>query len=280
MPDLSYLLSRWWKQIVLIVLLSVATVAIVLMLKPTRYLSVATAVPASTYASDKGSVFNSNMQNLYPSLGTPDDLDMVLGTAQLDTVYISVAQQLDLASHYKVEEKGQAAILKAGHIAKSRTRVLRSEYNNLKVKAWDANKDVAALIANAVMGKLQAIHTDLQSTSNKSVINGLEAGKIKLQASLDTLIHLAHTPGDLSSTDGQASRRLAITDQVQQYEKLINQYQLMVDNKSPALIIIENARPASWPDRPPLVPLFGATLFLSILFALGVAIILERRRKL
>lgn len=273
MPDLSYLVSRWWKQMLIIILLALASVAIILMLKPTRYLAVATAVPASTYATDKGSVFNSNMQNLYPSLGTPDDLDMVLGTAQLDTVYISVARDLDLGTHYQVSEKGEAAVFKAAHIARGKTKVLRSEFNNLKVKAWDADKNFAAVLANAVLDKLGSIHTNLQGRSNAGVISGLLAGRDRLQTGLDTL-SLA------IPTAGADARKAALVEQVRQYEKLISQYQLMIDNKSPALIVVEHARPASWPDKPAMLPVLAATLFLSTLFSLAVAVVLEKKRKI
>ena len=96
MPDIFYLVSKWWKQILSIVILSLAAVGTILYLQPVKYLSTTTALPASSYAADKASIFNNNIQQLYPAMGTPDDLDMIVGTAQLDTVYIAVAEEFDL----------------------------------------------------------------------------------------------------------------------------------------------------------------------------------------
>jgi hypothetical protein len=278
MPDLFYLVSKWWKQVVLIVLLSLATVMIILFLKPAKYLSVSTAVPASTYASDKGSVFSNNMQNLYPSLGTADDLDMVLGTAQLDTVYISVAQQLDLATHYKTEEQGRAAILKAGLLLKKNSRVIRSEYNDLKVKAWDKDKNFAPLLSNAIMNVLQSIHKDLQNSNNISLIKGLESGRQKIQGNIDS-INLHSQPSTTTVvTDAMSARKAALVGQLQEYEKLISQYQLMLDNQSQVLIVVEKARASELADKPRALPVLAATLFLSLVFALMVVLLLEKRK--
>jgi hypothetical protein len=129
MPDPFYLLFKWWKQTLLIVVLSFGAVILALYLRPAKYLSVATALPASSYAADKASIFNNNIQSLYPALGTAEDLDMIVGTAQLDTIYIAVAEDFNLPDHYKTEEQGRAAIIKAAYLLKSDTKVTRSDFN-------------------------------------------------------------------------------------------------------------------------------------------------------
>lgn len=68
--------------------------------KSKKYLSVATAVPASTFASDKGKIFNENIQELYSTLGTPDDLDAVSGLGTLDTLYLTICDKLSLPQYY------------------------------------------------------------------------------------------------------------------------------------------------------------------------------------
>src|SRR5258705_12139165 len=103
MPDLSDLIARWWKRMLAVMILSLLVVGIITFLKPRQYLSVTTAVPASSFASDKGKIFNENIQTLYSTLGTPDDLDRIVGTATLDTVYLFVAYQFNLFAHYNIK---------------------------------------------------------------------------------------------------------------------------------------------------------------------------------
>jgi len=263
MPDITDLIKNWWKQMVAVALLSLLAVGIITFLKPRQYLSVATSVPASSVAADKSRIFNENIQALYSALGSPDDLDMILGTASLDTIYLSVTDQFNLFDHYKISNKDSAARTKAATRLKGNTKVMKSEYGELKVKVWDTDKSLAPQLANAIMDKLQSIHQNLQSAGNEATLMGLMSGKQKLQVQLDT-----------------TAINSSLQGQLQQYEKLIGEYQLMVDSKPPALIIVEKAKVSLRPDRPKRLQIMIATAVLSLLFALFAALVMQRSKTL
>jgi capsular polysaccharide biosynthesis protein len=262
MPDLFYLLSKWKKQIAAVVLLSMAIVAAIYFIRPAKYLSVATALPANSYLADKSRVFSENIEALYSVLGTADELDMIIGTGQLDTVYLAITNTFDLTNHYKIPEKGDAAYYKAASLLKKNTKVQRSEYGELKIKVWDKDRILAAKIANAVLQKIQDIHSHLQNANNRTVLDNLVAGRAKIITQLAT------------SPDSAA----AVFNQLEQYDKLIAQYQLMADSKTNALLVVENARPAAWPDRPKFWQLILATFVAGLIFSLLTALVLERRK--
>ena len=262
MPDLIDLIARWWKKILIIMLLALLVAGVILFLKPVKYLSTATAVPASSFANDKAAVFNKNIQELYSALGTPDDLDAVTGLGALDTLYLSVSDKLNLPEHYVVKEKGAEARTKAAYLLKKNTKIYKSEYGNLKVKVWDKDKWMASKMANQLMEQLQWMFQEIQSAGNKAVLEAL-INKRKEYQKNDSL-----NKSNLSSLDAQQADN----------EKLINEYQLMVDNKPPALIIVENARPATWPDKPRKLQLLSATAVLSFLFGLLAALVLDRKK--
>ncbi len=263
MPDIAILVKKWWKQILFTVLLSLLAVGVITFMKPRQYMSVTTAVPASSYTSDKSRIFSENIEALYAALGDPDDLDRVLGTAKLDTVYLAVADQFNLFDHYKVKEKGDAARSKSASLLKKNTVVMKSEYGELKVKVWDTDKNLAPQLANAVLGQLQAIHTNLLSAGNQATLKALIERKEKMQQLSDS---------------ASAERNELIRSQLVTYEKMIGEYQLIIDSKPPALITVENAKPAIWPDRPRRMQIMVATAVLSLLFALLAAIVLERKK--
>ena len=260
MPDIFDLIKNWWKPMLAVVIVSVLVAGIITFLKPKEYLSVATAVPASSFTADKSMVFSENIQALYSSLGTADDLDLVIGTARLDTIYLAIAKQLNLAEHYNISEKAEGATLKAAACLRKKTKVMKSEYGELKVKAWDKNKEMAARLANATLQQLQQVHQHLHSISNEATLEGLRSGRDKLKQQSDS-----------SSSNALVSR-------IEQYDKLIGEYQLMVDSKPPVLIAVENARPAVGPDRPRLKQVVVATALLSLIFSLLVALLLEKRK--
>ncbi|MBS1919718.1 MAG: hypothetical protein JST17_05670 [Bacteroidetes bacterium] len=273
MPDFFYLLSKWWKQILSMVLLSLLIVAIIVFMEPPKYLSVATAVPASSVASDKSRIFGENIEALYSNLGSPDDLDMIVGTGQLDTVYLAVTDQFNLYDHYKIQANKEVTRIKSAALLKKNTEIQKSGYGELKVKVWDTDKNLAPQLANSLMEKLQSIYRDLQSKNNAAILNDLKTGMIKLKDSIGILQSAANSKPDTSGLS-------VLKTQLQKYQQLIGEYQLMVDNKPSALLIVERARPALLPDKPERLEILIATLVLSFLFALSIALILEKRKKM
>ncbi|MDZ4795122.1 MAG: hypothetical protein SGI83_12650 [Bacteroidota bacterium] len=264
MPDITDLIGRWWKQMLGVFLLSVLAVGVITFLKPRQYLSIATAVPASSFAADKSKIFSDNVQSLYSALGTPDDLDRVLGTSKLDTVYLAVTDAFNLFDHYKMKETGPSARIRAAWRLKKNTTVMKSEYGELKVKTWDTDKDLAPQLANALMNQLQSIHQHLQSAGNEATLYGLIKGKKRLQVRLDSAAGLV------------PDNKNQLQNQVLQYEKLISEYQLLVDSKPPSLIVVEKATASLHPDKPQRVKILVATALLSLLFSLLAALVLDR----
>ena len=63
-----------------------------------------------------------------------------------------------------------------------------------------------------------------------------------------------------------------------EYEKLIGEYQLMIDSKPPVLLVVEKAKASIRPDKPKRMQIMIATAVLSFLFALLAALVMERRK--
>lgn len=264
MPDIIDLIRKWWKQFLGVIFLSLIAVGIITFLKPRQYLSVTTAVAASAFDADRSKIFNENIEFLYSNLGNADDLNMILGTARLDTVYLLVADKFNLFDHYKMKGDSEQQRTNAALMLKKNTRVMKSEYGELKVKVWDTDKNLAPQLANAIMDELQSIHTSLKSAANAFALKGLQDGLKKI--------------GNDSTGQASEESKKLIRDRILQYEKLISEYQLMVDSKPPALIIVEKAKAGSRPDRPKRMQVMIATAILSFLFAFLAVLFLERRK--
>lgn len=276
MPDIFDVFFRWWKQILLFVVVSVVVTAIVVFTMNKKYLGMVTALPAATYSTDKAAVFGENVETLYPSLGTSDDLDMILGTAHLDTVYSLVAEQLDLAAYFGINSSDPERFRKAASILKEKTKVIKSDYGDLKVKVWDGDRQRAADMANAIMDKLQAIHQQVQTANNQAMLETISKAYSEKQKEFQLLND--SLPENNSVSQIVLAKKVSLLEQVQQYEKLKNQYQLMVDAKPRSLVIVEKATPALWPDKPKPKETLLAAAILSFIFGFFIALLLERRR--
>lgn len=277
MPDLLDLFFRWWRQMLSLVIIAVIITATIVFLLPKKYLGVATALPAPTYVTDKTGVFSQNLQGLYSALGSPDDLDRILGTSRLDTVYIAVAGQFNLAPHYHIKND-TAALRRSARFLKKRTRVIKNDYGELQVKVWDVDKNLAADLANTIMEKLQQIHQDVQTANNVMMLSRINEEYTAKKEDYKKLSDSLQGAKDQAMVDLLNIQKTSLLQQMQEYDKLSNEYKLMVDAKPGALIIIERAIPALKADKPKKLEIIVAAAVLSFAFSIVTALVLERKR--
>lgn len=276
MPDIFYLFSKWRKPILALFIISVVAAGATVFLLPKRYLSTTTSLPASSYSNDRARIYNQNIQSLYSDLGTADELDRIVGTSKLDTVYLAVTDQFNLYDHYKVSGKKTSPRLCAAHLLKKNSRIIKSDYGELKVKVWDTDNNLAPQLADAITMTLDAIHRELQSAMNKAALKGLLLNQQRLQARIDSFNN--EVVSNKTEADTKTIRLNALNTQWQENEKLSNEYELMLDNKPPVLIVVENAKASHSADKPQKIKVLVSTALLSLVFGLLLAMVLERRK--
>lgn len=276
MPDLLTILIRKWKFIFGLSFLSAIIALIVALIIPKKYLATATALPANTVLSDKASILNQNIEALYSDFGSTDDLDRIEGTATLDTIFIATSKEFNLPQHYSIRSSNDVFYTAALQLKKN-SKINRSAYGELKVKVWDEDKNMAAALANALMQKLQQIHQSLLNTINVTTAAGLKENYAAQQHQYLQLTDSLHKMKEdsLSGTKQIIKMKLAaLADQLQQYQKSIDQYELAIGKTTPVLLIVENARPPQKADKQDVLPLvifvFAAAFILSFLVMLFV----------
>jgi hypothetical protein len=285
MPDLLLVFAKRWKFILIVTFSSVAIALLFALLSPKKYLSVATALPANSATADKARIFNSNIDVLYSDFGSPDELDRIEGTAALDTIFIAASKEFQLSEHYSMPTNGESSFKAAMHLKKN-TRINRSSYGELKVKVWDTDRNMSATLSNFLMQKLQEIHQHLQNQNNISVLEKIkEEYALKQKEYLQLADSLSSKPVVTSSISFASAEKeiiktkmIALAEQLQQYEKIMGEYQLAVTANSPVLLVIENARPPIWPDKPDILSTTLFTFFGSLLFSYLLALFIESRK--
>jgi uncharacterized protein involved in exopolysaccharide biosynthesis len=254
MPDVIAVLRRRWRSVLAITAIATALAAIITWLLPSKYLSVATALPASSFNADRASIFNKNIQALYSSLGTTDDLDKFVGTAQLDTLYLAAVTDLHLTQHYGFESS-RNGVERALQKLKRNSSIAKSEWGELKVKVWDEDRNRAAQIANALMQRLGSLHQELQNKSNQLVLQTLKESRRMVQK-------------DTTANGARFTEGIARSGTMQEYENLVAEYSLMVAANPPALLVVEPARPPLYADTKEKMAYVLLTFFAAFLFSL------------
>jgi hypothetical protein len=256
----------------LITFITTALAAIILWFQPKQYLSTATALPASSVAADKARIFNENIEYLYSNFGNTDDLDRILGTAELDTLFKAVAAENTLGDYYKIKD-GDKLFGAAKHL-KENSDIVKSGFGELKIKVWDKDKEKAAQLANSLLKNLQSIHQQLQSSGNALILQNIKADhqalSMQLQNSDDSTLN--------NDANIASARKAAQLQQLQQYEKLIAEYNLMLRTNPPVLLVVENATPSYKADKPKSLQTILLVLFASAAFAFLMVLFFESRK--
>ena len=129
------------------------------------------------------------------------------------------------------------------------------------------------------MTKLESIHNALQNNNNQQALQSLQLAIKKIQTDIDS-INLLH-PGTTLTQQAEepySIRRRVLISQLEEYQKLAGEYQLLTNAGSRVLLVVEKARPSVYPDKPDWIKTIVATAFLSLIFALLVALIMEKRK--
>jgi hypothetical protein len=272
MPDLLLVLTKRWKLIFSITLLSIVIALVAALLSPKKYLGIATALPANTMIADKARIFNQNIEALYSEFGTVDELDKLEGTGRLDTLFIAAAEEFELDDHYKLGASVESTYDAAMKLKKN-SRINRSGYGELKVRVWDKDKNLCAELANFITRKMEELHQHLQAQTNLAVLEKIkEAYALKQKESVQLMDSVKPV-----SMNNQA-RLSTLTEQLQSYEKMIGEYQLAVSTHSPVLLVVEPARPALYPDRPKMAQTILLVFFGAFVFSFLIALFVESRK--
>lgn len=277
MPDILDILLLWWKKIAVLMLIATLLTALIVWLLPNEYLSTATALPVNSVTADKARIFSNNIEALYSDIGSSDELDKVVGTAHLDTIYTAAAKQFHLDEYYHIRNT-KNDLYEAALKLKHHTNIIKSEYGELKVKVWDKYPHMAATLANALMQSLQQIHQHLQEESNQQIVQQLKADDAQLQQQYIQTSEALHT-ASVAQAEVLTAQKKAQLEQLQQYSKLMAEYELALHTNPQVLLVVENAKPSVYADRPKRLQWLIVVFFASGLFAFFTAVFIESRKE-
>lgn len=265
-------LQKHTRFIFLFTLFAMLVAFVTVQLVPKYFRSGARIIAANPQLTDKSRLFNENIQGLYSYFGSGDDLDRIIGVADMDTTYYQLVDQFNLIDYYRLDNDSlpllrRKAVLKL----KKDISFQRTEQGQMRVLCWTKDKQLSADIVNAmvkiVQQKLESIwlsnyqeaaaqlnasivHSEQQYASlNDSISKAGHAEQILLQKHMETLL-----------------------EELSRYRKTAASFQLMGETVPPALYILEPAVPSAKAERPDklnTVLISGLAGFLfSILFLL------------
>lgn len=250
---------------------------ITVMIVPKYYRSSAGIIAANPQLTDKSRLFNENIQGLYSYFGSGDDLDRIIGVANMDTTYKQLTDQFNLISYYKLDGDS-TPLLRRKAVLKLKKDISfqRTEEGQLRIVCWTKDRRLSADIIHAmiriVQRKLESIWLDnyqqavsklntsivgteqQYATLNDSITKVSSANKVLLQKHMETLL-----------------------DQLSTYRKTAASFKLMGETVPPALYVVEEAVPSAKAERPDKLNTVLISALAGFLFSILFLLLKDRR---
>lgn len=251
--------------------------AILLFILPNKYYAYCSAVSTNGELNDRSAVFNQNLDQLHHSLGNWNDLDRLYATCELDTSYKHIIRKLKLIEHYKLAESdSNKAIQKAIKLLRSENiKIEKTETGLLRIHVWDKNPKMAATIANEFMAFVEQTNRDLQTQYNQNLLQNIRSTiseKAIYLKSIHDSIRKSNQVADRLIAEIKAKNSL---EEINELDKIANQYQLALKAQQPSLIVIDKAYPNFKHDSPKRLFTLLTIMVTGLIFCIFIITILE-----
>ncbi len=272
MPHTIQVLQKHTRFILLFTLFAMLVAFVTVLLVPKYFRSGARIIAANPQLTDKSRLFNENIQGLYSYFGSGDDLDRIIGVADMDTTYYQLVDQFNLIDYYGLDNDSMP-LLRRKAILKLKKDISfqRTEQGQMRVLCWTKDKKLSADIVNAMIAIVQQKLASIWLSNYQTATDQLNA----------SIIHHEQQYASLNDSISKASHAQQILlqkhmetllEELSQYRKTAASFQLMGETVPPALYILEPAVPSAKAERPDklnTVLISGLAGFLfSILFLL------------
>lgn len=269
--------SKWKRPIFLLVIIATSLAAVTsLLILPRQYYAGTTVLPVNAMLTDKGRLFNNNIQELYSVYGTADDLDRIYTIAKAGNVLGFVVDSLKLAAHFGIAGNDEKARTKAVAKLKKNVSITKTESGALQIDVWDKDADKAAAIANLIIQKTELLGNELLVQANQTIINKLQTDINEKTKQLMELKDANASSGSIiiNTDDNDLLRNELVRD-----KKLLHEFLLASEAKQPSLMILEKAYPSLKADKPKHFIIIVSAFLLSFFFAVLAALVINRIKK-
>lgn len=271
-------LQTKWRAIVGITVLSMVVALITVFIVPKYYRSNAKLISANPALADKSRLFNDQIQGLYSYFGSGDDLDRIIGIANMDTTYKQLVDRFNLTTYYS-SDTSSISRRKAVLDLKDDLSFQRTEQGQLNIICWMKDKQLAADIINTlieiVQEKLESIWQTNYTTAEQQLNRSITETESTYQSLLDSAAKVSAIKSIL------INRHLeSLLEQLSQYRKTAATFKLMRETAPVALYVLEPAVPAVKEERPDKVAIILVAGLAGCVFSILLLLSIYRKQDL
>lgn len=268
-------IQQRWKQCILIVFLATVSTGAILFIQKPYFRSSAIFTAANPNLGDRANIYRTEFWEQYFYYGAEFDNDRLMAIARSEEMCRFMVDSFNLLKHYKIKTSGDKAIYSANEEYKENVRIHKNEFGHVKVNVWDTDKKLAAAIANTIVKR---VNEKSVVAVNNMKVEILQKLRIDFNAQRDSLMQVENNLKE-SADAFLIARKAELISQLNEKEKLIQQFNTSVNNVS-ALFVIEEALPALKKDKPKIVAGILMAALLSFIFSVLLLLLIEWRARM
>ncbi|TVR79874.1 MAG: hypothetical protein EA412_05410 [Chitinophagaceae bacterium] len=277
--NLLHAIKIFWKRklwLLIAFILSAVVGIIVSFVIPERFLSYSTFYPANPSLTDRQTLFSvERSDGFIDYFGTKNDVNRLISIANSPQVSNYLIDRFNLFEHYEINPNSRFPQTQIMEKFEKQYSVIKTELNAIRISFLDTDKDLAAKIVNAAVGRVDQINKGLVG-SNKEAIAHLFTDQIvnlenEVEFLTDSLSFLAekynirrvttggsnqdavYTGQDLRAVERYrvlSKRQTSSIEELNKLYTLSGQYELSAREDIPSIFIIEEAYPAEKKAKP------------------------------
>lgn len=265
--------SKWRFLLSFTVAASIAAACIVFMVAP-QYRSSATLLAGNSMLTDKSSIFNPQIKDLYGSFGNGDDLDRIQAVAEMDTVLLKVIRDQQLVQYYELKNEPEPVLEKqALKLLRKELRFTKTPKDQLIISCLSKDSQQAAHIVNAIVQNAEESLQSLTESAYKRVLQQLDTAIANLKVQYSVFEQQPAATNEATKRM-QETESFSILSQLEQYKRISAEYKIGMHAIPSYIRLLEpgtvSPEPA-WPNKPMVVAIaaLAGLLFSSLLTLLN-----------
>jgi len=281
MAETTVTLQRNWKKILFFTLLSALTATVTVFLMPKQYRSTAMLIAANPQLADKSRLFNENIQGLYSYYGSGDDLDRIMGMADLDTAYKQLVDEYKLIEYYKLNKETLPLLRRKAFIKlRDDLTLQRTERGQLKIMCWTKDPQLSADLINAmikiVTKQAERIAQEQYAASQSLLEKTILTKENEFRQLTDSMRRVGAQNNELLELLQLNAK--SVLKELEEYRTLTAQFALMVKLQTPVLFVLDKAVPAAKAERPDKPAIILAAAIAGFIFSLLLSLLVNRKQ--
>jgi len=273
-------LQKRFKQIIIFVFISLIVASIAFIWSTKYYRSTALVIPANSLLADKSRLSNANIQNLYAFTGNSDDAETLLGIAKSDTILYRLVDELSLVDYYRSKGKNDAEKRKNTiSLLQKDLQIEKTEFNQLRIMACTKSPELSANMVNSTIETIQQIEQQMWKLVYQKSTNKIAQSVKELENEYESVVDSISKTAVPYKKELLETKRLAILEQVKQFQKSESELRLALETTPPTLYTIEKAFPSASADKPLFLTTIATAFFISLVFAMIGALVFDKNQR-